>query len=154
MKRKLTITLVGILAIGTLAIASPMKFKDCHRKDIMYHTVLFEKLDLSDAQKNEIAQIRKANLEQRQAMVGANRVNFSAYLTEKGFNKTQFIKDKLAKEEMKTAKMANNFEKIFNILTPAQKTEFIKLQKDRESKMQMMMKSRALNKPAPNMPMM
>lgn len=154
MKRKITITLASILTLQTLAIASPMKFNDCHRKDMMRHTVLFEKLDLTEAQKKEIAQIRKANFEQRQAMMDTNRVNFSSYLTEKGFDKTQFIKDKLAHEEMRTTKMANNFEKIFNILTPAQKTKFIKLQKDRESKMQMMMKNRSFNKPNPNMPMM
>ncbi len=154
MKRKLTIAMAGILGAGALAIASPMKFKDCQRKDIMHHAALFEKLNLSDTQKNEIAQIRKENFEQRKVMMGQNRINLSAYLTEKGFNKTQFIKDKLDKEEMRTAKMANNFEKMFNILTPVQKTEFIKLQKDREAKMQTMMKNRTLNKPNPNMPMM
>lgn len=141
MKKRLIITLASVLAIGALAFASPMNFKGCQNKGPMDQTMLVEKLNLTDAQKKEIAAIRQANMETRQMMMGQNRVKFSSYISEKGFDKAKFIKDKLAQEEMKTSKMANNFEKIFNVLTPAQKGELVKLMQDRESKMQKMMQN-------------
>jgi Spy/CpxP family protein refolding chaperone len=141
MKKRIMIALAGVLAIGALAFASPMNFKGCQNKEPMDQTMLIEKLNLTDAQKKEIAAIRQTNMENQKAMMGQNRVKLSAYLSEKGFDKANFIKDKLAQEEMKTSRMANNFENIFNVLTPSQKSEFIKLMQDRESKMQKMMQN-------------
>jgi Spy/CpxP family protein refolding chaperone len=145
MKKRLIITVASILAIGALAFASPMNFKGCQNKGPMDQTMLVEKLNLTDAQKKEIATIRQTNMETRQAMMGQNRVRFSSYLSASGFDKAKFIKDKLAQEEMKTSRMADNFEKIYNVLTPAQKDEFIKLMKDRESNMQKMMQKNSSN---------
>ena len=155
MKKRIMIALAGVLAIGALAFASPMNFKGCQNKEPMDQTMLMEKLNLTDAQKKEIAAIRQTNMENRKAMMGQNRVKLSAYLSEKGFDKAKFIKDKLAQEEMKTSRMANNFEKTFNVLTPSQKGEFIKLMQDRESKMQKMMQNGCnSNKPNSKMPPM
>lgn len=155
MKKRIMIALAGVLAIGALAFASPMNFKGCQNKEPMDQTMLIEKLNLTDAQKKEIAAIRQTNMENRKAMMGQNRVKLSAYLSEKGFDKAKFIKDKLAQEEMKTSRMANNFEKTFNVLTPSQKGEFIKLMQDRESKMQKMMQNGCnSNKPNSKMPPM
>lgn len=155
MKKRIMIALAGVLAIGALAFASPMNFKGCQNKEPMDQMMLMEKLNLTDAQKKEIAAIRQTNMENRKAMMGQNRVKLSAYLSEKGFDKAKFIKDKLAQEEMKTSRMANNFEKTFNVLTPSQKGEFIKLMQDRESKMQKMMQNGCnSNKPNSKMPPM
>jgi Spy/CpxP family protein refolding chaperone len=136
MKRKLTITLVSIFAMGAIAAATPINYKDCPRKDIMYHTALFEKLNLSKSQKHEIDSIKKSNFEKRQAMMRQNSVFFSNYLSDRGFDKSKYIKDKSDREQM----MADNFEKIYSILTPSQKKEFIELLKQMESKRMDMMK--------------
>jgi Spy/CpxP family protein refolding chaperone len=137
MKNKLTISIVAILATGSLAFAQPFLKGDCpmqqqHRMcahSKMNHMNIFEKLNLSDAQKSAMEQNRKAhNMKFR----NHNRVKMSNYLSIHGFDKARFIKDRTQMAHDRAAYMADAFSKQYAILTPVQKKEFIQLQKDRE----------------------
>jgi len=96
-----------------------------------YFQKIMTQLDLTDDQKKSLKALRakrdkncKAN---REAIQTAKQMALANAITADGFNKSKFIADATAQFKSKIAQKAENMEKMFAILTPKQRTKFVKL---------------------------
>lgn len=141
MKNKLTLSIAALMAVGTFAFAQPSQ-GDCkmqqkcgmHTHLKMNNADIFGKLNLSDSQKRAMAQNRQANFKNMKfAKHNQAKVKMSNYLNASGFDKTKFIRDRAKMSQNRTAHMANSFSRQYDVLTPSQKKQFIKLLKEKEA---------------------
>lgn len=104
-------------------ICKKMKERGDNIREIMMQ------LDLSDAQRVALRKVRgemgqKMRL-QRKEMRGRHRVG--QFVTAKGFDKQKFIEKALAGSNAIVMLKAERMEKVFSVLTPAQRMKFVEL---------------------------
>ena len=134
-------TLLGIgtlYAVDTNSTNSEIKQKrPCkggmlgkHHKGSYFQKIMTQ-LDLTDEQKKSLKALKakkhkncKAN---HKAMQRAKQMILANAITADGFNKAQFIADATAQFKSKITQKAENMEKIFAILTPKQRIQFVEL---------------------------
>lgn len=143
MKNKLTLSLAAMIAVGTFAFAQPSSprgdFKmqqkcGMHAHSKMNNVDIFGKLNLSDSQKRIMKQNRQANFKNMKfAKQNKARVKMSNYLSVNGFDKARFIRDRAQMSQNRAAYAANSFSRQYDVLTPSQKKQFIKLLKEKET---------------------
>ncbi|MBN2721800.1 MAG: Spy/CpxP family protein refolding chaperone [Campylobacterales bacterium] len=141
MKNKLTLSIAALMAVGTFAFAQPSQGdykmqQKCgmHTHSKMNNADIFGKLNLSDSQKRAMAQNRQANFKNMKfAKQNKARVKMSNYLNVNGFDKNRFIRDRAQMSQNRAAYTANSFSKQYDVLTPSQKKQFIKLLKEKEA---------------------
>ena len=145
MNKKIFLTTVAGLGLATTLLAG-CGAKHCDRDGEMrghHHEMkmgkkMFSQLDLTREQKSQIKDImREARDEMREKRSPKGMMpDASEFMSKDSFDKAAFIKVHKAKmaqmEKQRDAmleKRAENFEKIFNILTPEQREKFIELSK-------------------------
>jgi len=141
MKNKLTLSIAALMAVGTFAFAQPsqgnckMQYKcGIHKHSQMNNADIFGKLNLSDSQKRAMAQNRQANFKKMKfAKQNRVRVKMSNYLSTNGFDKVRFVRDRAQMSQNRAVDMANAFSKQYDVLTPSQKKQFIKMLKEKEA---------------------
>jgi len=57
----------------------------------------------------------------------------SNYLSTNGFDKVRFVRDRAQMSQNRAVDMANAFSKQYDVLTPSQKKQFIKMLKEKEA---------------------
>ncbi|MCH9812583.1 MAG: Spy/CpxP family protein refolding chaperone [Epsilonproteobacteria bacterium] len=91
---------------------------------------VLKQLDLTDAQKEILKEMKTAKKEQRQKMREEMRTtgtDMGQYFSDTGFNKSAFVSDKTTKIQTRVNQKADHIEKIYNMLDDTQKQEFVKL---------------------------
>ena len=141
MKNKLTLSIAALMAVGTFAFAQPSQ-GDCkmqqkcgmHTHSKMNNADIFGKLNLNDSQKRAMVQNRQVNFKNMKfAKQNKARVKMSNYLSVNGFDKARFIRDRTQMSQNRAAHAANSFSRQYDVLTPLQKKQFIKLLKEKET---------------------
>jgi len=139
MKRKL-VTVVAVLTLGAaVAIAAPHegKWSGKHGRGEM-GAKLAEKLNLTDAQKEQIKAIRKETREQNAAFFQSMRQTHDEFRAAKEANDTAKLDALKAtfqsqREQMKQIRDAER-QRILGVLTPEQRTQFEQLKAERKAR--------------------
>jgi protein CpxP len=105
-----------------------------HRGDMKE---IFQKLDLTDAQKSVMRENRqdmrekmKGKRSQRKDKRGME--NMSEFVSANGFDKQAFIAKATQRSQAMIEMRANRFEKTMNILTPEQRVKFVTLLQEKQ----------------------
>jgi protein CpxP len=142
MNKNKWMTMAAVLALSaSLAIAAPHGGKDRGGKSGGKHgrgefgEKLAEKLNLTDAQKEQIRTIRTNNREQNKAFFEQSRATFEQFREAKKANDTaklEQLKPALEKQraQMKQFRAAER-QQILALLTPEQRTKFDALEQER-----------------------
>ncbi len=126
MKTKL-ISAVAVLAVGvSLAVAAPQAAREWHRGAQRHE--LAQKLNLTDAQKQQLRDLHKQFRQENQAFFKSFRANIREFRAAKKAGDTAKVESlkpalKAQREQMK--QLRAQFEpKMLSILTPAQQAQF------------------------------
>lgn len=155
MKTTKTLALASFVILGAIAMAQPSmgdnnrcgkcdnmsksgKMQKCNKgnKGNRGGEMIFSQLNLTDAQKQKFQELRDNKQAMRSENRGKLRPKMSDFVTPDSFNKQKFIEAQVTHANIRANMMAQSFEERFNILTPEQKKEYIKLLKEREERMQ------------------
>lgn len=133
------ITAVAVLALGTsLAIAGPGEGKRGHKGNGRHEAMFAEKLNLTEAQKAQIKQIRQNNHEQNKAFYESARANRQEFRAAKQANDTAKLDALKGQMESQRAQMKqlreSEMAQINAILTAEQKAQFAAMKADREAR--------------------
>ena len=143
-KKTIIMTAAGLSLVTALfAGCGP---KHCDRDQMgprhemsMMHDV-FKDLDLSSEQKGQIKDIMKSSKDEfkKERPTKGMMPDASTFMTKDSFDKAAFIEShkkqiaqRMEQRDIMLTKKAENFEKIFNILTPEQREKFITISKER-----------------------
>ena len=142
MKKTKWMTMAAVLALSTsLAIAAPHGGKGerggRHGRGEM-GARMFEKLNLTDAQKTQIRTIHESFREQNKAFFEQSRATFEQYREAKKANDTARVEALKAtvdanREQMKKLREQQHAQ-IANILTPEQRTQWEAMKAEREQR--------------------
>lgn len=144
-KKTIIMTVAGLGLVTTLfAGCGP---KHCQNENMhprhemkMMHDV-FEDLALTSEQKSAIKDIMKSSRDEfkKEHPPRGMMPDASTFMTKDSFDKTAFIEahkkqmeERMGQREAMLTKKAENFEKIFTILTPEQREQFITISKERK----------------------
>jgi periplasmic protein CpxP/Spy len=140
MKLNKWMTAVAVLTLGTsLAVAAPNEggFKAKHRRDHrgMHAQKFAEKLNLTEAQKDQIKQIRQNNREQNKAFFETARATRQELRAAKKANDTAKVESlkatlKAQREQFQQIRQTERTQ-ILAILTPEQKAQFEAMKAER-----------------------
>jgi len=143
MNKNKWMTMAAVLALSTsLAIAAPHggkggKFGGKHGRG-EFGEKFAEKLNLTDAQKEQIRTIRTNNREQNKAFFEQSRATFEQFREAKKANDTAKLEQLKPALETQRAQMKQFREaerqQILALLTPEQRTKFDALQQEREAR--------------------
>ena len=111
-----------------------MMEKGMHKKAEKGPLALLRKLNLSDEQKAQIADIKKD--------IMSKKVTPSVAFTKDGFDKAKFIEIMKQKRENMIESKAEMIDRVFKVLTPKQKEQFVTLMELKKEKMKDMMGKR------------
>lgn len=153
--KKTVMAVIATLGLSSAIMASGPGMQPCkhpmgmHHKDRsnIYKTI--QQLDLTETQKQELQAFRESQREERKAYRTAlkekramkqNQTDLSRFMSAEKFDKNAYktaVKERMQqREEMRAKrrelmveKRAERMEKIFNILTPAQREKWIQLSK-------------------------
>lgn len=135
------ITAVAVLTLGTsLAIAGPGERhrKGGHEGDGRHAAKFAEKLNLTEAQKAQIKQIRQNNHEQNKAFYESARETRHSLRAAKKANDTARLEALKGQMESQRAQMKQLHESVMTqinaILTAEQKAQFAAMKADREAR--------------------
>lgn len=133
MNKKIILSLASALVLSTTLFASGMNGnckegmkkecsqKMCNKMDKKHHgksrmISMIMQLDLSDEQRSKIKELMQENRK--------NMPKTSDAFSESSFDKERYIKLSKEKRDNKIQNRANMIERIYGVLTPAQKKEF------------------------------
>jgi periplasmic protein CpxP/Spy len=141
MKRKL-VTAVAVLTLGAaVAIAAPHdggKWSGKHGRGSEMSARLAEKLNLTDAQKEQIKAIRKESREQNAAFFQSMRETREQFRAAKEANDTAKLDALKATFQSQHAQMKQirdaEKQRILTVLTPDQRTQFEQLKAERDAR--------------------
>ncbi|MFW6308039.1 MAG: Spy/CpxP family protein refolding chaperone [Campylobacterales bacterium] len=124
--KKLVVSLVAISVLSVGAFAS-----SCGGKKggmMMDNSIMFSGIELSQKQQDAMFDLKLDVIEKEYEMDKKmkDKRGMSQYIKGEKFDKNSFIKDRSQMSEGKIALKAEKFEKMYNILTPVQKTQFAK----------------------------
>ena len=148
--KKTVIAQMIALGLGSVLYASGFK-GDCkhqmHPKDQMFKVM--QQLDLTDAQKQALKDIRESNKKQRTAFkeamrekrMGSVKIDMGAFMSANHFDKEAFKKqiranmgkrvERMQKNiDIKAERRAEHMAKVFAVLTPEQREKWIQLSKN------------------------
>jgi protein CpxP len=111
-----------------------MMKKGMHKKGKQGPLSLLRKLNLTDEQKTQIADIKKD--------IMSKKVTPDVAFTKDGFDKAKFIEIMKQKRENMIESKAEMIDRVFKVLTPKQKEQFVTLMELKKDRMQSMMDKR------------
>jgi len=121
--KKVTIAVatVAVLAAGGLFASNSAGMKHC--KGGHHMGKIIKQLDLTSAQKSQLKAMR-GDMNPRKMM--QKRISpIIESIDDQGFNKTLFIENARTNFEASIEKRADKFEKMYQVLTPEQKTKLV-----------------------------
>ena len=145
MKTAKKLVLAAVVLPLTLGTASAFAFGG---KDHKGHRGIMRQLDLTDAQKDQLKEMREANKaemkakfadgkEARMAERQAHHEKVQALLLADNFDAAaanDLAKEMVEKQTERRVKMMEKKHQMLSVLTPEQKTKFVELQKERQQK--------------------
>ena len=132
MKKQIISGLVIISVVATSIMAMGPKGDRCFGEKPKMFKVL-KQLDLTDAQKTTLKEMRQAKKEERKAMREERKtqgITMGIYFSDTGFNRTTFVADATTKFQTRINKKMDSIEKVYNVLDDTQKQEFVKLMQE------------------------
>ena len=142
MKKSKWLTGVAVLALGTtLAVAAPHEGRgEGHRGKGEFSQKMAEKLNLSDAQKQQIRDLHASFREQNKAFFESFHQTMKDYRAAKQANDTARVNALQAQFDSQRAQMdqlrAGLDQRVATILTPEQRTQWEQLKAERAAKHQ------------------
>lgn len=123
--------LIGLTAFSLLALSADAKGfgNGCkHHKSKVIFKKFLSVSDLTESQEESLKEQFRAMKQERKAyrsnQKDLRKEKFLTAITDKGFDKEKFVEAENLRHSERTSKMADNLEKLFTILTPAQIAEF------------------------------